>query len=189
MKNLNQSKTLESQPVTTDQDQPRAELRLQNRLIIAMSIIVACTVLVFTLVILFNNFRKITFDRISTENISDESAAGIQTISADKLKDLIESKHNFGLFVSQPNCVTATNLRKILLDLSEKHSVTFFEIPFSELRSSGLASAVRFYPSFIVYRDGEIVDFLDANDSADTAAYTTADGFYDWLTKYVRLEN
>ncbi len=161
---------------------------IQNRLVIILSVILSLGIIVFAIIIFIKNSQKITLESASSDATTSQQSY-IQNISVDQLHTFINEKRDFTLFVSQPNCITATNLRQIISDLSRQQSAVIYEIPFSQLRASGLANEVRFYPSFIIYRHGEIVDFLDANDSADTDAYTSADGFRNWLTQYVLLKD
>ena len=113
---------------------------------------------------------------------------GIGMITTDDLKTMAEEKKSFMLFVSQPECQAAEKLRGILQELIKEYPIQIFEVSFSELRESGLASEVRFYPSLVVYRQGQVADFLDANDSTDTEAYNSLAGLKDWLTNVVILD-
>lgn len=109
-------------------------------------------------------------------------------ITTDDLKTMAGEKKSFMLFVSQPECQAAEKLRGILQELIKEYPIQIFEVSFSELRESGLASEVRFYPSLVVYRQGQVADFLDANGSADTEAYNSLAGLKDWLTNVVILD-
>lgn len=143
--------------------------------------IIATMVLVAAAVLIFRDGRVV----LSAEYRGE---GGIGMITTNDLKTMAEEKKSFMLFVSQPECQAAEKLRGILQELIKEYPIQIFEVSFSELRESGLASEVRFYPSLVVYRQGQVADFLDANDSADTEAYNSLAGLKDWLTNVVILD-
>lgn len=152
-----------------------------QRLIGAIAGIIATIVLVAAAVLIFRDGRVV----LSAEYRGE---GGIGMITTDDLKTMAGEKKSFMLFVSQPECQAAEKLRGILQELIKEYPIQIFEVSFSELRESGLASEVRFYPSLVVYRQGQVADFLDANGSADTEAYNSLAGLKDWLTNVVILD-
>lgn len=143
--------------------------------------VIAAILLLSVTILIFRDSRVV----LSAEYRGD---GGVGTITIDELRTMTEEKKSFLLFVSQPECKTAVKLREILQELISEYPIQIFEVSFSELKESGLANEVRFYPSLIVYRQGKIADFLDANDSADTEAYNSLDGLRAWLTNVVILD-
>lgn len=141
----------------------------------------AAIILVVAAVMLFWDGRVV----MSTEYRGE---GGIGTITIDDLRKMTEEKKSFILFVSQPGCQAAEKLRGILQELITEYPIQIFEVGFSDLKDSGLANEVRFYPSLVVYRQGKVAEFLDANDSADTEAYNSLDGLRNWLTNVVILD-
>jgi len=112
----------------------------------------------------------------------------IQTINLDDLQTLIDEQKSFGLFISQPACQASADLAKHLAEFTDAHSLKFYEISFSVIKDSDIIPELKFYPSFAIFHDGKVVDFLEANSDADAPAYTSANGFEQWFTKYVKLE-
>lgn len=143
--------------------------------------VIAAILLLSVTILIFRDSRVV----LSAEYRGD---GGVGTITIDELRTMTEEKKSFLLFVSQPECKTAEKLREILQELISEYPIQIFEVSFSELKESGLANEVRFYPSLIVYRQGKVADFLDANDSADTEAYNSLDGLRAWLTNVVILD-
>lgn len=111
----------------------------------------------------------------------------IQTITTDELQTLIDEQKSFGLFVSQPACQASADLEKHLREFLDVHLLKFYEISFSALKDSDIISGLHFYPSFAIFRDGKVIDFLEADSDADASAYTSVDGFTDWFSSYVKL--
>ncbi len=122
--------------------------------------------------------------RLDEEYYSEDM---IQPISATDLQRLIDKKSSFAVFVSQPACRTSDDLKKHIQSFTAEHSLKFYEIAFSELKTLPVADAVRFYPSFLIFEKGKLVDFLEADSDEDAPAYTSLDGFQAWFTKRVAL--
>lgn len=110
----------------------------------------------------------------------------IETISLDDLQTLIGDRKSFGLFVSQPACQASADFERHLDEFLTAQPLKFYEISFSTLKDSQVIPDLHFYPSFVIFHDGKVVDFLEANSDEDAAAYTSADGFSDWFTHYVK---
>lgn len=149
--------------------------------------ILAATAIVVTIfVVTIAVFRAKTV-RLSLDaeyyGISD-----IQSIDSDVLNQLIQDKKSFGLFISQPSCQASEDFEQYLADFTETYNLKFYKINFSNLKDSNIIPELRFYPSFAIFYEGEVVDFLAADSDEDAAAYTSVDGFKDWFTKYVKLE-
>ena len=89
-----------------------------------------------------------------------------------KVDDLIESKENFVIFIYQPMCTMSSSFEELLDEYMKKTS---------------LKDTVRFYPSFIIFKDGEVVDFLDADSDEDTKKYKELDAFKEWFEGYVEI--
>ena len=47
---------------------------------------------------------------------------------------------------------------------------------------------VKYAPSVIIIKDGEIVSYLDANSDKDLEKYQDANKFIKWLKEYIYLE-
>lgn len=114
-------------------------------------------------------------------------AAEIQTLELSDLQALIDEQKSFGLFVSQPSCQASADLEKYLNEFLSAHPLKFYEISFSTLKDSEIIPDLRFYPSFVIFHGGKVVDFLEANSDEDADAYTSADGFTNWFANYVEL--
>lgn len=112
--------------------------------------------------------------------------SGFTEIDTEQLKKLIEEKKSFALFIYQPGCITSEDFEKNLTNFSEKEKVKLEKIKFSEARSSGLVGELRYYPSVVLYRDGELVTFLRTDRNDDMSAYDTEAGFVAWWHKYVK---
>lgn len=87
----------------------------------------------------------------------------------------------FLLFVYQSSCSTSDDFEAVLEDFSKERSISILTTNFTALKQSHLVEGLKYYPSAVIYRDGQVVDFLDADSDADLPAYESIDGFTTWL--------
>ena len=147
--------------------------------IVALIIVVA-TIVVF---LIFKNQSKI----FSLESKYYNTGEKIE-INISELEELISDKESFVVFVSQDMCLASSNFEVVINDFLEEYPITIYEINYSELKESDLGDFLEHYPSFVIYKNGKVVDFLDANADEDTDYYKTADGLESWLTAYISLD-
>ena len=148
--------------------------------IVALIIVVAAIV-VF---LIFQNQSKI----FSLESKYYNTGEKIE-INISELEELISDKESFVVFVSQDMCLASSNFEVVINDFLEEYPITIYEINYSELKESDLGDFLEHYPSFVIYKNGKVVDFLDANADEDTDYYKTKEGFKNWVTQYVNLDN
>lgn len=110
-------------------------------------------------------------------------------IEIDELNELIDNKESFAVFVYQPMCVTSSDFESVLSDFLEDNQISIYKIAFSNIKDTEIGKSIKYYPSFMVYNNGKMIDFLEANKDEDVNYYTSTDGFKNWFTKYVRLKD
>ena len=112
----------------------------------------------------------------------------LEEIDKDKLEELIDDKESFGVFVYLPGCSSCAEFKVVLGDFQEKETITFYMIQIKDIHAMGLDKKIKYAPSFLIYKDGELVSYLDAESDKDLKYYQSVDGFKEWLTKYINLK-
>lgn len=155
---------------------------MSKRIIPVFSVIIAGLVIILAV---FMIIRDAKFE------LSNEMYGEGQIINTtiEDVEDKIIKQQSFALFVSQPGCRTADDLRKIIKEFASIHHLIIYEIDYSGLRESGLVPGLKFYPSFVVFRRGKPIDFLEADNSEDVSAYSTLDGFSTWFTDHIIMKD
>lgn len=110
-------------------------------------------------------------------------------IGKDELDDLINKKESFAVFVYQPMCVTSADFESVLYSFFENKKISIYKISFSSIKNTEIGDIIKYYPSFIIYNEGKMVDFLEADKDEDVEFYTSEKGFEKWFTKYVNLRD
>ena len=110
-------------------------------------------------------------------------------ININELNKLIDNKESFAVFVYQPLCITSTNFESILKDFLEENKISIYKIAFSNIKNTKIGKTIKYYPSFIIYNKGKMIDFLEANKDEDIKYYTSKKEFESWFTKYIKIKN
>lgn len=113
----------------------------------------------------------------------------INEIKKDDLNKLMDDKESFAVFVYQPMCITSSDFEAVLNNFLEENQISVYKIAYSRIKDTDIGKSVKYYPSFIIYNKGEMVDFLEANKDEDVDYYISKDGFEKWFTKYVKLKS
>lgn len=147
-------------------------------------------IIITTIIILLSLIATLFFitrpSKFSFESKYYEKSEMIE-ISLDKLNTLIDEKESFGVFLYQPACNASADFNKVLTQFQGKYKMFFYKIPFSQFKESKYGEKIKYYPSFVIFNKGEIVDFLESDKDEDTEAFTTLEGFAKWISKHVVL--
>ena len=112
----------------------------------------------------------------------------LEEIDKDRLEELIDDKESMGVFVYLPGCSSCAEFKVVLEDFQKENTVTFYMIQIKDIHAMGLNDKIKYAPSFLIYKEGELVSYLDAESDKDLKYYQSVDGFKEWLTKYINLK-
>lgn len=110
-------------------------------------------------------------------------------INVKTLNKLIDDKESFGLFIYEPSCITSNEFNEVLSSFQKENNIEFYKFPFSQIKGTSLEKEIKYYPSFVIYKDGNIIDFLKADDDEDTNRYKNKDDFKNWFFSYVKSKS
>ena len=109
-------------------------------------------------------------------------------IDAKVYTNKIENNESFILFIYQPMCATSANFEKIVKEFLDEYKISINKIAFSNIANTDLSNVIKYYPSFVIIKDGKIIDYLDANSDEDTVYYKNKDDFSNWILEYIKLK-
>jgi len=108
-------------------------------------------------------------------------------IKSDVLDEL--ENDNYVLYIYNPYCNFEIPCDEIFKVFMKKYKVDFLSMPFNEFKKTKYYDTVKYGPSVIIIKKGEIVAYLDANSNADLIKYQKANAFEGWIKKYVFVAN
>lgn len=122
----------------------------------------------------------------------DEKYYGIGAfveITPEEATDLIENEESFAIYIHQPFCSTSYEFNKILTKFAEEYQISFYKISFDDMKETEMHETIQYYPSFAIYKDGELIDYLDAESDEDLPRYKDAEEFAKWFGSYIQLKS
>lgn len=154
------------------------------------SFIFLFTLLIIIIVSFFFVVPKFINKQIDPFYLEEEyyGSSSLEEFDINTLKQLITEKKSFAVFVYQPMCITSQEFNEVLDKFQQKHPVTFYKISFSTLSKANMADPIKYYPSFIIYKEGKPIDFLEADKEDDTKYYQNVEDFEDWFMQYILLK-
>lgn len=116
------------------------------------------------------------------------SSSEFVDIDASSYASLVENKKNFLLLVDQSGCITAEGLKNITSDLMKENGFRVHRIMYGEMRETSLYGEVKYYPSFVIFREGQPIAWLKADADEDTIRYKDKNALLSWLETYINLK-
>ena len=151
-------------------------------------------VMIITGSILFALAVSGVFDPLETELDAEYYCEGtceeeFTELSKEDYEDLIKKKKSFVIFVDQSGCDGADRLRKFSSDYFSESGVKIYKMMFADLKETTLHEKVKYYPSLVVIRKGNVRAFLRADSDEDADAFNQYGSFIDWVNKHVFLKS
>lgn len=113
--------------------------------------------------------------------------ASLNEIQYEELNKLVDNKESFGVFIYQPLCETSSGFESVLNNFIRQYQMSFYKVAYSDIKNTDLGKKIKYYPSFIIYEEGKIVDFLEADKDEDINRYKNIEDFKSWLSSYINL--
>ncbi len=141
-------------------------------------------VLISLIIFLIVNIQREKAFYLDDEYYGDSS---LIEIDSEGLKALEKDKKSFVVFVYQPLCLSSYDLNDYVNSFLETNKMSFYKILFSKMDNTKIANYVKFCPSLVIYQEGQVVAYLDADSNKDTIYYESLEGLTKWLTSYILL--
>lgn len=159
---------------------------MKKRIIIILSIIF----IIFSVIIIIE--RDLIFKTSNVLFYLDDKyynkGVSIEISSLD-FEEKIKNKESFALFIHQPVCSKSYEFNKIQSLYQQENNMVFNKILFEDMKNTNLYETIKYYPSFAIFKDGKLIDYLDAESNDDILKYKDYDEFSKWFNSYVRSSN
>ena len=102
------------------------------------------------------------------------------------LNNLIENKKSFVIYVSLPICEGSTaEFKSYVHDFQKENSLSFYYLTSDYAKETMIFNTVKYFPSVIIVKEGEIVKYLRYDSDEDAEYYKSYDGFSKWFKNNV----
>ena len=112
-----------------------------------------------------------------------------EEINQTELKELEKNKESFLIMVYTTGCFSCMDFEKVLNDFTTENNLQVLRINITDIKNTKLANKIKYTPTLVIYRDGKVYQYLDANSDKDTEYYKSTTNLKTWLDGYILLEN
>lgn len=108
--------------------------------------------------------------------------------TVEEVNKLFENKESFAAFVYTPGCISCSEFEVVTDEFRNEYDIVFYHISSEVSKQTIISEYVKYSPSAVLVKDGEIVAYLDASSDEDLSYYKTKENFKSWLEKYIYIE-
>ncbi len=109
--------------------------------------------------------------------------------TASEIEQLLSQKKSFLVFTKNSSyCSFQVPCNQIFEEVMKKYKIDVLKIPFENFKETSLYQTVKYEPTMIVIKEGEIVGYLHADKDEDLDRYQNTKAFEKWLKQFIVLE-
>ena len=109
-------------------------------------------------------------------------------VSNSELENIIKNKENFLLYTYNNYCSLPIPCDSIFGSVMKEYGFNVLQIKFSDFKETNLYKKVTLAPSILIFKDGKLIEFLDAESDNDLKKYQDKEEFKNWLNNYIELK-
>ena len=147
------------------------------------------------------NYHDIDFDTLTAiysdnDNNSTsvdkqvEESGFIKLEGIDDLNELENNKQTFPLFVFLSGCPTCAGFVPLVKEFASDNNVKMYSIDLNDIWGStnSITDRIKYAPSLFIYKDGEVIAYLDPSSDDDTVYYKEYDKLSTWINEAIDLK-
>lgn len=140
----------------------------------------------------FNSLTKLR-DSGSDEKNVDEGIKDSNFINLNGIEELNELENNletFPLFVYLSGCTSCAAFFPIVKEWSDSTNIQIYSIELDSIFKShnSVTDRIKYAPSMFIYKDGEVIDYLDSSNSDDNDVYHKVDKLNEWFNSNIDIK-
>jgi len=97
-------------------------------------------------------------------------------------------KGNYIIYTYNSFCAFPIHCETIFKEFMDKNNISFYSMPFEELKTTKFHDKVIYGPSILIIKDNELVAYLDAESDDDISKYQDVESFTNWITTYIYIK-
>ena len=95
---------------------------------------------------------------------------------------------NYVIYTYNSFCAFPIHCETIFKEFMDKNNVSFYSMPFEELKKTKFHDKVIYGPSILIIKDNELIAYLDAESDDDIPKYQDVEAFTNWITTYIYIK-
>lgn len=104
------------------------------------------------------------------------------------ITELETNKESFAVFVYLNGCSSCSEFNEVLKDFINDNRMTFYKLEINDIEKTKINGLVKYAPSLVLYKNGEVVSYLNAESNDDLTYYKSSEKLKLWLEKYINLK-
>lgn len=142
--------------------------------------------LIFCILILFTTGCNKNTQKFTLDKKYYNTGEFIKVKSDDLLK---LDNENYILYAYNNYCAFAIPCENVFKEFMSKYKIDFLSISFKEFKKTKFYKKIKYAPSIIIIKEGNIVAYLDPNSDDDIDKYQDANKLEEWIKEYVEISN
>lgn len=109
---------------------------------------------------------------------------GLIELSGEEYNELVRDERSFVVVVRMEVCPAGFPVTDTVKVLANQKDIKIYSLKDVEYKKTNLVEMIKYLPTVVIVRDGEVVDFLDAEDDEDLGRYRGAGELGEWVEQY-----
>ena len=106
-------------------------------------------------------------------------------IDSKKLNELEDNSESFLVMVYTTGCFSCMDFEKVLTKFTKEYNLQIFRINIKDIDNTNISGKIKYTPSLVIYNEGKVYKYLDAESDKDTKYYKDITNLKEWLDKYI----
>ena len=111
-----------------------------------------------------------------------------EEIDGKELTKLEDNSESFLVMVYTTGCFSCMDFEKVLTEFTEEYKLNILRINITDIKKTKLNNKIKYTPSLVIYKEGKVYKYLDADSDKDTKYYKDTKNLKEWLDKYIKLD-
>ena len=138
----------------------------------------------------FSTLTRINNPEKDDDGKQDDPSIFLQIENVEQLKQMENDKQTFAVYVYLPGCASCASFYPIVKEFSQSNQIDMYALILSDFSKTdnSISSRVTYTPSMFIYKDGEVVAYLDPGSNDDLVYYQSLEGLTTWFNRYIDIE-
>ena len=109
-------------------------------------------------------------------------------IDSKELKEMEDNSESLLVMVYTEGCSSCMAFEKVLTEFTKEYNIEIFRINIKDIKNTNISDKIKYTPSLVIYKEGKVYKYLDADSDKDTRYYKDTTNLKEWLDKYILFE-
>lgn len=141
----------------------------------------------------FNNLTQIYNRNIDSDDVDKvvEISNFVQIKTLEELEELEKQNKSFPLFVFLSGCSSCAKFLPIVQEFSNTNNIKMYSLDLNDVwgTSNSITDRIDRAPSMFIYKDGQVLAFLDTTKDSDYEYYKSLNKLNEWFNKYININS